>query len=162
MVIWIARLGTAKFPITNFNVRYVRGIRKGPFMVQPTLRLITNQPAWRCELPKNVLVEASCIEIQKNPQHHVPSRIKNKRGLISNDLTNFSASPISNKQPVRSVWSKEKRQIILLHKQGFTADQYSWKPELRNNSRWGSSVELQKNRSTVYALIYWSDTERQT
>jgi len=33
---------------------------------------------------------------------------------------------------------------MALYKQGFTADQYSWKPELRNNIRWDSSVELQK------------------
>jgi hypothetical protein len=83
--------------------------------------------------------------VKSLPPRKVPGRIQNKRGLISIGLTNFSASPISNKEPVRSVWSKEKSQIMALYKQGFTADQYSWKPELRNNFRWDSSVELQKN-----------------
>ena len=77
-------------------------------------------------------------------QHYVPGRIKNRRGLISTGLTNFSASPISNKGPVRCVWSKEKSQIMALYKQGFTADQYSWKSELRSDFRRGSSVELKK------------------
>jgi hypothetical protein len=54
-----------------------------------------------------------------------PASRKNKQGLISTGLTNFSASPLSNKERVRSVWSKEKSQIIALYKHGFTADQYS-------------------------------------
>jgi hypothetical protein len=120
----IAQLGKAEFPIPKFNIRYVRGTRK----VHLWFKL-------HCALLRiNILKDMICPKsfggsfLYRNSVKSLtpqPGRRKNKLRLISTGLANFSASPISNKEHVRSIKSKEKSQIIVLYKHGFTTDQYS-------------------------------------